>query len=139
LAGPSRLRINTKPGTYILLGGFGAMGKGEKRRGTGSGFGGQGRWACSTIFGELLCRFGVRRSRVRFVFFGGRVSGCFGLHNAVNVLIRNLPTKVVEATALLNVLFEKDGTAGIAYKGARSREHDIANTIIDGDCAAEKF
>ena len=57
----------------------------------------------------------------------------------MNVLIGNFPAKVVEATALLNVLFEKDGAAGIAYKGARSREHDIANTIIDGDGASEKF
>jgi hypothetical protein len=47
-----------------------------------------------------------------------------------NVLVRNFPTKVFLLTALHHVLLKKNGAPGIRYKGAGSRQQDVASAVM---------
>jgi hypothetical protein len=113
------------------LGGFGSVRERNHSRGC---FGSKAGRARGTIFG-LLRGFQAGRGSRGIVFVGGFVY--FG--DSVNVLVRDFPTEIIEAAALLNVLFEENGAAGIAYESARSRQHNVTNAIADGHSTAEKF
>jgi hypothetical protein len=116
------------------LGSFRAVGERKERRSSGSGAGGHGSGARCRFFCELRRGFRIGSGDRKFVFNDWRV--CF--YDAMNVLIRNFPAEIVEASALFDVLFEKDRPSRISHENARGREKNIADTVIDGDFAPEK-
>ena len=62
-----------------------------------------------------------------------------GFLDAMNILIWNFPTKVTALAALFDVLLKKNGSAGVGGKKARSRQENIAHTILYGDLATQKM
>ena len=80
-------------------------------------------------------RRGGLHSSVRGVSGDARLGFFF---NADQALIRNLPAKVAVLAALLEILFEKDGTAGIGHENARSGQKNIASAILHLHTTTEK-
>ena len=66
------------------------------------------------------------------------LGGLFGLFNAMDELVRNLPAEIITLAALFDVLLEKYGTAGVGGKGSRSRQEYIAYTVLHRDLATEE-
>jgi hypothetical protein len=71
----------------------------------------------------------------------GRVSGHSRLwlfFNANQALIGNLPAEVAVLAALLKILLEKNGTAGIGHEDAGSGQKNIASAILHFHTSPEK-
>jgi len=106
-----------------------------RRTAGGSGRGGAERLA-----------FRLRRERnFRRVFGSGSngdaVCGSAGVgffFDAHKILIGNFPAKVLVLSALLEILFEENGTAGIGDESAGSRQQDIAGAILHLHATPEK-
>jgi hypothetical protein len=77
-------------------------------------------------------RFPRRSNRINC---GARIGLFFDAHQA---LIGDFPAKVFVLTALLEVLFQKNGPAGIRHKRAGSRQQNIAGAILHLHTTAEK-
>ena len=58
--------------------------------------------------------------------------------DAHQILIRDFPTEMSMLAALLKILFEENGTAGIGHESARSRQKNIAGAILHLHAAPEK-
>jgi hypothetical protein len=106
-----------------------------RRPAGGSGRGGAERLA-----------FRLRRERnFRRVFGSGSngdaVCGSAGVgffFDAYQILVRDFPAEVLVLSALLEILFEEDGTAGIGDESARGGQKDIADAILHLHAAPEK-
>jgi hypothetical protein len=64
---------------------------------------------------------------------GDAVYGSAGVgffFDAYQILVRDLPAEVLLLSALFEMLFEEDGTAGIGDESARSGQKDIAGAIL---------
>ena len=57
----------------------------------------------------------------------------------MNILVGKFPAEVAPLAALLDVLFEKNGTPGICRERAGGGQKDIAHTVLHGDFAAQKM
>jgi hypothetical protein len=118
-------------------GGLGAM-RQRKEAGTTSG-GSAGRGAA-----RLLAGLGRGRSCWRSCgssVSGYRLYGSAGVRlffDAHQILIRDFPPEMLVLAALFELLFEKDGAAGIGDKGAGSGQKDIAGAILHLNPAPEK-
>ncbi len=69
------------------------------------------------------------------------VDGCSGvgfLFDPDQVLIRDFPAEVLVLAALLEILFEEDGAAGIGDEDAGSGQEDVAGAVLHLNPAAEK-
>lgn len=58
--------------------------------------------------------------------------------NANQALIGNFPAEVAVLTTLLEILFKKDGTAGIGDENTRSRQKNIPCAILHFHTSPEK-
>ena len=64
---------------------------------------------------------------------GDRVDGGAGIGlflDAHQILIGNFPAEMLVLAALLEILFEEDGAAGIGDEDARSGQKDIAGAVL---------
>jgi hypothetical protein len=106
-------------------------GRAASRRGGSSAAGIDSGLGCSGNFGGIFS----------FRGWGGRIYGkaSFGLlFDANQALIRDLPTEVLVLAALLEVLLEEDGAAGIGDKDAGSGQKDIAGAVLHLHTTPEK-
>jgi hypothetical protein len=72
---------------------------------------------------------------------GGAVRGSAGVwffFDTHQILIRNFPAKVLVLSALLEILFQENGTAGIGDQRAGGRQQDIAGAILHLHATPEK-
>jgi hypothetical protein len=58
--------------------------------------------------------------------------------DAHQVLIGNLPSEVAVLAALLEILLEEDGTAGVGYENAGSGQKNITSAILHLHTTPEK-
>jgi hypothetical protein len=119
-------------------GGLRAVGEGEKRGGAAvSRSGGSGAERLVVRLGRhwnLASRFGSGSD-------GDAVRGSAGVRfffDAHQILIRDFPAEVLVLSALFEILFEEDGTAGIGDESARSGQEDIAGAILHLNATPEK-
>jgi hypothetical protein len=121
-----------------VSGGLWTIGERKERGRTAGAAGGGGRVA--KVFGWSWLRGSVR-GRSRFSRGRGRIGRCavsVQFLDADNILIRNLPTKLLLLAMLFEMLFEENGAAGIGRKSARRGQKDIAGAILHLDPAPEK-
>src|SRR6266481_5551776 len=122
-------------------GGLWAMGE-WKERGCTAGSAGRGGSGVARIFGSSWLRGSVRgRSRSWFSRGRGAIGRCavsVQFLDADNVLIGNLPAELFLLSALFEMFFEEDGTAGIGGKRAGRGQKDIAGAVLHLDPAPQK-
>src|SRR5882757_147872 len=127
----SRIPVGKQRDAIILNGSGSLWTMGQRQQAGGTAHRGGGR--CTQ---RLPVRFGRRWSfRRRFPnsMKGATVCRSAGvgfLLDAHQVLIGDLPAKVFVLSALLKVLFEKDGTAGIGDESAGGRQENITGAIL---------
>ena len=119
-------------------GGFGAVierenGRAAARRGCSS----QGRLRRSVGIGNDG-RFRRRRWLHGNASCVRGTAGLRFLYNADQALIRNFPAEVAMLAALLEILFEEDGTAGIGDENTGSRQKNIPSAILHFHTSPEK-
>ena len=68
----------------------------------------------------------------------GSLRGLQFLLEAHDVLVGNLPTKMLLRTTLLEVLFQKDGAARISNKRAGRRQENVSGAVLDFNSAPKK-
>jgi len=113
------------------------LGKGEEGGGTAGRSGGYGAE-------RLVDRLGRNRGFRRGFGSGGGGSavgtgpGVWFFFDAHQILIRDFPAEMLVLSALLEILFEEDGTAGIGDKRARGGQKDIAGAILHLHATPEK-
>lgn len=72
---------------------------------------------------------------------GDAVYGSAGIgffFDAYQILVRDFPSEVLLLSALFEMLFEEDGTAGIGDENAGGGQKDIAGAILHLDSTPEK-
>ncbi len=112
------------------LGGFGAVA--DRKDGCASacsGCGGQGGVRLPFATGRNFRFGGGRRLRSN----GSGVCGDAGVRlflDANQALIGNFPAEVAVFAALLEILLEEDGTAGIGHENTGSGQKNIASAIL---------
>jgi len=118
-------------------GGLGTLGEGEEAGGATVRSGGSGA-------ARLVVGLGGERSFGLGFGSGGSGAPIRGsssvwlFFDAHQILIRDFPAEVLVLSALLETLFEEDGTAGIGYESAGSRQEDIAGAILHLNSTPEK-
>ena len=109
----------------------------DRRAGAGRGCGGQGGLRLAVGIGNGG-RFGSRRG----LHGGGScVSSYAGFRfffDANQTLIRNFPAEMAVLAALLEILLEEDGTAGIGDENTRSGQKNIASAVLHFHTTPEK-
>ena len=68
----------------------------------------------------------------------GGLRGLRFLLEAHNVLVGNLPTKMLLRTTLLEMLLQKDGAARISNKRAGRRQKNVSGAVLDFNSAPKK-
>ncbi len=113
------------------------MAERQNARSSASRRGGSGAAGIDSGFG----RSGRFESIFRFRGSGGRVYGSVSgglLFDANQALIWDLPAEVLVLAALLEVLLQEDGAAGIGDKSAGSGQKDIAGAVLHLHTTPEK-
>src|SRR5260370_36156097 len=110
-------------------GGLGTLGEGEEAGGAAVRSGGSS--AARLVLGlggdrSFGLDFGSGSNGV--TFRGSTGVGVF--FDAHQILIRDFPAEVLVLSALLEMLFEEDGTARVGDERAGSGQEDIAGTIL---------
>ena len=117
-------------------GGLGALGEGEKARGTAVRSGGSAARLVVKLGGDSSFGLGFESARNGATIRGSTGIGFF--FDAHQILIRDFPAEVFVLSALLEILFEEDGTSGIGDESAGSRQEDIAGAILHLNSTPEK-
>ena len=113
------------------------MGQGEETRGAACRGGGSGAERLIVMLGgggSFGLGFG-RSGNGDTVCSGAGVGFYFDAHQ---ILIRDFPAEVPVLSALLEILFQKDGAAGIGDKSAGGGQKDIAGAILHLHATPEK-
>src|SRR6266849_4207971 len=122
-------------GALRISGGFGAVGEREDAGGAPGRSGGSERLVVRVGHGR---RFGRGFGSVGYGDSGCRSAGVRFFFDAHQILVRDFPAEVLVLSALLEILFEEDGTAGIGDESAGGRQKDIAGAILHLNSTPEK-
>ena len=118
-------------------GGLGALREWEEATSASGGSAGRGAERRDVRFGGGgSFRSSSRNYRRRSCIHGS--TGVRLFFDAHQILIGDFPAEMLVLAALLEILFEEDGAAGIGDKRARSGQKDIAGAILHLNPAPEK-
>ena len=55
-----------------------------------------------------------------------------------DVLVRDFPTEIAALATLLKNLFQEDGAANVANEGSRSRQENVAGSVLHFDLQSQE-
>ena len=113
------------------------MGNGEDSGSASGPSAGRGtKWliGCLGVLRSFSCGRGLCGSRGRT----NRGAGVRFFHDSNEILIRDFPAEMFVLAALLEILFEEDGTAGVRDENAGGGQNDIGGAVLHLHTTPEK-